>query len=109
MGTPDSTIEKPDAVVMVLDRNGLASQPSSPPIEKAPVAPSPAKPPYSAFRSNRRVMILGIVTAAGFLGPLSGGIYLPVLPDLERDFNVSSTVMNATVSVFMVVFAFAVS
>lgn len=65
--------------------------------------------PYSAFSLGQRRFILGIVTAAGFFGPLSGGIYLPALPVLERAFSASSTVINATVSVFMVVFAVAVS
>ena len=50
-----------------------------------------------------------MVTAAGFFGPLSGAIYLPVLPILEDAFSVSASVINATVSVFMVVFAIAVS
>lgn len=66
-------------------------------------------PVYCALSPGRRRLILSIVTAAGALGPLSGGIYLPVLPLLEREFNVGSTSINATVSVFMVTFAIAVS
>lgn len=70
-------------------------------------AVTPPKPPYSAFSQNRKNLILAIVTAAGFLGPLAGSIYLPVLPELSKDFGVSTTVINATVSVFMIVFSFA--
>lgn len=66
-------------------------------------------PPYSAFPRPRRRFILGIVTAAGFYGPLSGAIYLPALPLFEDVFSVSATVINATVSVYMVAFAIAVS
>lgn len=97
--TPPVVLEKSDQINV------------SPVIEKTDqVTQSPGgKPPYSAFPPKRRSLILGIVTSAGFLGPLAGGIYLPVLPELERDFGVSATVINATVSVFMVVFAFAVS
>lgn len=66
-------------------------------------------PVYCALLPGRRRLILSIVTVAGALGPLSGGIYLPVLPLLEREFNVGSTSINATVSVFMITFAIAVS
>ena len=64
-------------------------------------------PPYSAFSSRRRSLILAIVTLAGFLGPVSGNIYIPILPQMQEVFNVSATTINGTVSVFMVVFAFA--
>ena len=67
-----------------------------------------AKPSYSAFSLGRRRLILGIVTAAGFFGPLAGGIYLPALPTLQRAFHTSATAINATVSVFMGVLAIAV-
>ncbi|KAG5917769.1 hypothetical protein E4U42_007119 [Claviceps africana] len=64
-------------------------------------------PPYCALSPSRRRFILTLVTLAGMVGPLSGAIYLPILPLLEREFNVGSTSINATVSVFMVTFAFA--
>lgn len=67
-----------------------------------------AKPPYCALSSRRRAFVLTIVTVAGFFGPLAGNIYLPALPVLQRAFGVGETAMNATVSSFMVVFAFAV-
>lgn len=67
-----------------------------------------AKPSYSAFSPGRRRFILGIVTAAGFFGPLAGGIYLPALPTLQRAFHTSATAINATVSIFMGVLAVAV-
>lgn len=65
--------------------------------------------PYSAFPTARRRLVLGLVTAAGFLGPLSGTIYLPAIPLLAEDLGVSVVAVDATVSVFMAVFAFAVS
>ncbi|ODV80073.1 MFS general substrate transporter [Suhomyces tanzawaensis NRRL Y-17324] len=63
--------------------------------------------PYTAFSKNRSSLIIGIVTVAGFLGPVSGNIYIPILPQLQEVFHVSSTTINATVSVFMAVFAVA--
>lgn len=72
------------------------------------VAPAIAKPPYCALAPARKRFILSIVTVAGFFGPLAGNIYLPALPILQQVFHVSTTAINATVSAFMVVFAFAV-
>lgn len=63
--------------------------------------------PYCGFSSTRRRFIVAIVSAAGFLGPLAGGIYLPALPILKQDFRVGSAAINATVSVFMALCAFA--
>ncbi|KAG7291114.1 hypothetical protein NEMBOFW57_001124 [Staphylotrichum longicolle] len=65
------------------------------------------EPPYSGFTPARRGFIIGLVSTAGFLGPLAGGIYLPALPVLEQDFRVNSTAINVTVSVFMLLCAFA--
>ncbi|CCE72967.1 Piso0_000575 [Millerozyma farinosa CBS 7064] len=67
--------------------------------------PTPAK--YSEFSTVQKYLILVIVTVAGFLGPVSGNIYIPILPLLQDVFRVSNTCINATVSVFMFVFAFA--
>jgi hypothetical protein len=70
---------------------------------------TPKAPPYSAFSLNRRRFILGLVTLLGFFGPLTGAIYLPSLVLFQDIFKVSATAINATVSVYMVVFAVAVS
>jgi hypothetical protein len=66
-------------------------------------------PPYSAFSINRRRFILGVVTAAGFFGPLCGAIYLPSLRLFQTIFRTSETAVNGSVSMYMVVFAVAVS
>jgi hypothetical protein len=76
--------------------------------ENSPSLPKTAQP-YSAFTPKRRTLILVITTVAGFFGPLSGGIYLPALPILATEFEVAEVLINATVSVFMVVFAIGVS
>lgn len=80
-------------------------------VEPKPVVSQTSSEPevFSAISPRRRLLILCIVTVGGFLGPLSGGIYLPALPVLEREFRSSSVAMNATVSVFMVVSAVGVS
>lgn len=65
------------------------------------------KTPYSAISPSRRRLTLFIVTIAGFIGPMSGNIYIPILPQLKDIFNTSMTTINGTVSVFMIIFGFA--
>ncbi|KAG6324993.1 hypothetical protein E4U44_007982 [Claviceps purpurea] len=85
-----------------------ASSVSSTTMDAVRADPEQPRPPqYCALSPSRRRFILVLVTLAGLVGPLSGAIYLPVLPLLEREFDVGSTSINATVSVFMVTFAFA--
>jgi hypothetical protein len=72
-------------------------------------AEQPQTPAYTAFSPGRRRFIFAVTTIAGFFGPLAGGIYLPALPVLEKDFHVSATAINVTVTVFMAVFAVGVS
>ncbi|KAK7712984.1 Dityrosine transporter 1 [Botryosphaeria dothidea] len=69
-----------------------------------PSSPSVA-PPYSAFSAASRRLILSLVTAAGFFGPLCGAIYLPSLPLFENVFHTSTTGINASVTLYMVIFA----
>ncbi|VBB87333.1 Putative transporter [Podospora comata] len=81
-----------------------------PPADEPPgLNPSPKQNgsgSYTDFSPLRRKFILSVITIAGFFGPLAGGIYLPALPVLEKEFNVSPTAINVTVSVFMMTFAF---
>lgn len=60
---------------------------------------------YSLFRRRRKIAIFVVSTFVGFLGPISGNIYMPLIPKTAEAFDVSVACINATVSVFMVVFA----
>lgn len=60
---------------------------------------------YSGFTPARRKMIITLVTLAGFLGPLAGNVYIPILPLLKAEFHTTTTIINGTVAVFMAVFA----
>ena len=100
------------ATQAISDAENKESTPSEGSMVSSPTIPGAGVPvaqitttPYSVFSKPQRRLLLFIVTVAGFFGPLSGGIYLPALPVLAVDFNVSDGAINATVSVFMVVFA----
>ncbi|EME45897.1 hypothetical protein DOTSEDRAFT_22021 [Dothistroma septosporum NZE10] len=104
-----SAMEKQDRSDAAIAEKG--DDEPKPQVEKAEWSQSqdstPKKPPYCALSPHRRRFILGVVTVAGFFGPFAGNIYLPALPVLQRVFGVGETAMNAIVTYFMIVFAFA--
>lgn len=61
--------------------------------------------PYTVFSTLQQNVIFAVIIFVGFLGPMSGNIYIPALPILEREFNVSTTTINSTVSVFIAMFS----
>lgn len=76
--------------------------------EKNVELPSPPIPPqYSEIPAKRRRLIMGIVTGAGFLGPVAGNIYIPLLVLYKKVFGTSTTKIDGTVSVFMFMFGIA--
>jgi multidrug resistance protein len=70
-----------------------------------PTPPPPPKEPYTAYTPSRQMFIVLIATLVGVFAPLCGSVYLPSLILFEDVFHTSSKVINATVSVYMAVFA----
>ena len=62
-------------------------------------------PPYSAFSKYQILFIFVVVVYIGFLGPVTGNLYIPALSLLQTEFHTSTTTINGTVAVFMGVFA----
>jgi hypothetical protein len=67
------------------------------------------KSAYSAFPRYQRYVILFIVAFAGFIGPLSGNVYFPAIKNITDEFQLSDFIVNLSISLFMLIFAFAVS
>ncbi|KAI1361225.1 major facilitator superfamily domain-containing protein [Xylaria arbuscula] len=61
--------------------------------------------PYTTYSPSRQMFIVITVTLVGFFAPLCGAVYLPSLILFEDVFHVSSKVINATISVYMAIFA----
>ncbi|CCH59284.1 hypothetical protein TBLA_0B04480 [Henningerozyma blattae CBS 6284] len=62
--------------------------------------------PYTKFTKAQQFVIFCIIVYIGFLGPMCGNIYIPALPILQEEFQVTTTTINGTVSIFMGLFAF---
>lgn len=61
-----------------------------------------AEPEHSVFSSALRRYIITTASFAGFFSPLSANIYLPALNSLANDLSVSSSMINLTVTSYMV-------
>ena len=74
---------------------GTTSGTSSPP----PVA---ADEPYSIFDHRQRALIVFTVSVAATFSGFASNIYFPALPTIAADFNVSSELINLTVTAYLV-------
>lgn len=59
-------------------------------------------PPYSVFSRKQKHFIVFLAAWGGFFSPLSANIYFPALTTLTHNFNVSSTLMNLTLTSYMI-------
>ncbi|RMZ91768.1 hypothetical protein DV736_g1022, partial [Chaetothyriales sp. CBS 134916] len=57
---------------------------------------------YSVFTPNQKRFIIVMASFAGFFSPVSGQIYFPALNDLARDLHVSNTLINLTLTSYMI-------
>lgn len=59
-------------------------------------------PAYSVFDTPQKNLIVFMVAFGGFFSPLSANIYFPALNALSRDLNVSSELINLTLTSYMI-------
>ena len=59
-------------------------------------------PLYSVFTKNQKIFIVFMASWAGFFSPVSGQIYFPALNALARDLHVSNSLINLTLTSYMV-------
>ncbi|KAF3393679.1 Quinidine resistance protein 1 [Talaromyces pinophilus] len=58
--------------------------------------------PYTSFSTSQKWFIVSMATAASFFSPLSGQIYFPVLPVLTQNYHLSQTLLNISVTTYMI-------
>lgn len=59
-------------------------------------------PVFSVFTLSQKRYIVLMVAMAGFFSPLSANIYFPALNTLAAEFNVSNSVINLTLTSYMI-------
>lgn len=71
-------------------------------IESAEQAIQPPEPPYSVYSHREKASMILLVSFAAIISPLSGAVYLPILPSLARDLDISTSLINLTVTTYLV-------
>lgn len=66
------------------------------------LAPVISGPAYSVFPTWKKRYILGLITWGTFISPMSANIYFPALNALKADLHVSSSLINLTLTSFMI-------
>ena len=62
----------------------------------------PSIPIYSVFSKAQKRSIISMVAIAGFFSPLSANIYFPALNPLGQDLHVSSSLINLSLTSYMI-------
>ncbi|KAG9013583.1 hypothetical protein FRB94_001688 [Tulasnella sp. JGI-2019a] len=96
----NSSPTPPIATATIALHNALDRSPSQP-TEKHNVQQSNALP-WTILTKNEIVAVIAMTSFAGFLSPISGAIYYPVIPTLATDFNTSVSLINLTVTTYLI-------
>lgn len=57
---------------------------------------------HSAFSKYEKLFIVIMVTMASFFSPLSGQIYYPVMPTLVKNYHLTPSLINLTITTYMI-------
>ena len=60
------------------------------------------EPPYSIYSNAEKKFLVLAVSFTGMISPLSSAIYLPALPEISRDLHVSMSLVNLTITTYLV-------
>ncbi|KAJ3481727.1 hypothetical protein NLI96_g7463 [Meripilus lineatus] len=63
--------------------------------------PAPGEPPYSAFSTREKWVIVGLASFGGLFSPFTANIYFPAIPSMSEAFNKSIELINLTVTMYM--------
>lgn len=76
--------------------------PDRPTINRTDTRASSISPAFSVFTNKQKGFIVFMAAWASFFSPISGQIYLPALNTLARDLNVSNSLINLTLTSYMI-------
>ncbi|KAL2406964.1 MFS-type transporter clz19 [Exophiala dermatitidis] len=71
-------------------------------IQRTTTSASWAGPVHSVFTKNQKRFIVFMAAWAGFFSPVSANIYFPALNPLAQDLHVSDTLINLTLTSYMI-------
>ena len=77
-------------------------KPASKAEDAAEVGTAEPEPPFSIFSRKEKTFIVVLASLAALFSPLSANIYYPALTVLAKDLNVSNTLINLTITSYLV-------
>ncbi|KAI9313163.1 major facilitator superfamily domain-containing protein [Dichotomocladium elegans] len=98
-----------DSLVTIVSSHGLSNKGEakttefSDDIDICSTTLPPSNAETTQFSRLRKWFILFIVSLQGFLGPLSSSIYVPAVHEVRRSLHVSSTLINVTISLYVLI------
>lgn len=63
-----------------------------------------ADEPYSIYSQRTKTFLIISVSFMAIISPLSSAVYLPAVPQIGHDLNVSPSLINLTITTYMVSF-----
>lgn len=99
---PEGVTDKPNDEGIKLAKDGVdtINQGSKDDVEALQKIPS--GPPHSIFSNHQKSYITFLAAWASFFSPLSANIYFPALTTLARDLHKSNTLINLTLTSYMI-------
>ena len=85
-----------------LERAPRQHDEEAPPAGQDLATASTVGPVHSVFTKNQKRFIVVMASFGGFFSPVSANIYFPALNALAKDLNVTSTLINLTLTSYMV-------
>lgn len=67
-------------------------------------APAAVDAPYSVLPPGEKIFVILAGSFASLISPLSSSVYLPALNSLARDMDVSVSLINLTITTYLVPF-----
>ena len=64
---------------------------------------SSVEPPYTILAQKEKIFTIILASFAAFISPVSSSIYLPALNPIAKDLNVTSSTINFSITVYIVI------
>ncbi|KAE8333312.1 Fructosamine kinase-domain-containing protein [Aspergillus sergii] len=81
--------------------NGLAESEAAMETRETPCAIAQT-PPYTIFERKEKLLISILIGFTTMISPLTATVYLPLLPTLTSQFNISSQAVNMTLTIYII-------
>ncbi|KAJ5679289.1 hypothetical protein N7462_007533 [Penicillium macrosclerotiorum] len=103
---PGNDMTEPTTDIQPAIKTARSDAPGLPDLEAQGDIPSAViadtGPAHTAFGKHQKRFIVLMVTLASFFSPLSGQIYYPVMPTLVKSYHLTTSLVNLTITTYMI-------